>query len=83
MNWKRKGNNHELFVNDKKVGTISVRFISGPNLQDLLDGCECESCNEPPVIEYDSYYFGKKLGTYSNIKKAKKEVEFYVKANHA
>lgn len=82
MNWKRKGNNHELFVNDKKVASISGHFISGPT-NDCCDSCTCDWCHEPTIIEYDCYYFGKKLGTCSNIENAKKEVEFYVKANHA
>lgn len=85
--WKRKGNNHELFVDEKKVGTISGRLIKQGRIRDYYFDtlCDCDACmRTPDIIVYNSYYFGKKIKTYTNsLRKAKKELEQFVKESHA
>jgi ribosomal protein L32 len=85
--WKRKKNNHELFLDGVKVGSISGKTINfSMRRTERVGGmCDCSECSKESTyvsnhtVEFTCYYKGKNIGTFSNILEAMLNLESYVK----
>jgi len=83
--WRRKKNNHELLVDDIKIGTIVGNTISRSFKRTECAGgcCDCYECQKEDlyvvdhVVEFKTYYKGQYLGTYPNITEAKLRVQIF------
>lgn len=86
MIWKRKGDNHELFRDEKKVGTIRATMIKKLDPRPWETVCDCPGCiGKTSAVIYTCYFKGKKIETFNSsemtLPAAKEFLENWIKNN--